>query len=190
VLVVGNSGSGKSTVAARLAALLDVPHIEMDALHHGPNWTEVPDELMRARVADAVRGDGWVADGNYSQVRDLIWPRAELLVWLDLPLHVILRRLTRRTFGRWRQREELWGMAGNRESIRTQLASRDSLFVGAVSSHRSRRRRYLEITAANEYPQLQIVRLTSSRDVDRWLETVAGDRTAESPSDGKSTPDG
>jgi adenylate kinase family enzyme len=177
VLVVGNSGSGKSTVAARLAVLLDVPHIEMDALHHGPHWTEVPDEVMRARVADAVRGDGWVADGNYSRVRDLIWPRAELLVWLDPPLHVILRRLARRTFQRWRGREELWGMAGNRESLRAQFASRDSLFLWALTSHRSRRRRYQELLAANEYPQLQIVRLTYPREVSLWLAGVAADRT-------------
>jgi len=183
---VGNSGSGKSTVAARVAALLDVPHIEMDALHHGPNWTEVPDEVMRARVTDAVRGDGWVADGNYSAVRDLLWPRAELLVWLDLPLHVILRRLTRRTFHRWRQKEELWGLAGNRESLRTQLASRDSLFLWTLTSHRSRRRRYLELIAGNEYPQLRIVRLTTVRDVNRWLDEVAAGETARARGDGES----
>jgi len=48
--VKGTSGSGKSTFAAELARRLDLPYVELDALHHGPNWSEPTDEGFRARA--------------------------------------------------------------------------------------------------------------------------------------------
>src|SRR6186997_1715444 len=75
VSVAGISGSGKTTLAAALAARLGVPHVELDALHHGPNWTEATPEELRARVEAALAAapEGWVADGNYeSKLGDLV----------------------------------------------------------------------------------------------------------------------
>ena len=72
VSVVGNSGSGKTTVAAQLAARLGVSHIELDAIRHQPNWQELPDDEFRSRVAALTDADGWVVDGNYGAVRDLV----------------------------------------------------------------------------------------------------------------------
>jgi adenylate kinase family enzyme len=71
--VVGNSGSGKSTVAAALALALGVPHLELDAVFHQAGWVPLPSDEFRSVVAAAVAGDGWVTDGNYSVVRPLVW---------------------------------------------------------------------------------------------------------------------
>ena len=60
-----------------------MPHIELDALHWGPNWKEAPTDVFRERVRLALQGDAWVIDGNYGKVRDIIWSRAEAIVWLD-----------------------------------------------------------------------------------------------------------
>lgn len=90
VVVVGNSGSGKTTLAGQLAHRFGVPHVEFDAIRHGPNWVETPDDTFREILADALSGDSWVADGNYSIARDLVWPRATSLIWLDYPFGVIL----------------------------------------------------------------------------------------------------
>src|SRR4051812_23251994 len=98
--VVGTSGSGKTTMARDLAGILGVPHVELDALHWGPNWTEEPDEVFRERVDTLLVGDGWTTDGNYRTVRDIVWGRADTVVWLDYSLPLILWRLSRRTFGR------------------------------------------------------------------------------------------
>ena len=38
ISVVGSSGSGKTTVARRIAEALDAPHVELDELHWGPDW--------------------------------------------------------------------------------------------------------------------------------------------------------
>ena len=109
VVVIGTTGSGKTTLARRLAGRLGVPHVELDALHWDPDWTEAPPAVFRERTARALAGDGWMADGNYGKVRDLVWPRADTVVWLDFPLFVTLWRLVRRTFRRALTREELWG---------------------------------------------------------------------------------
>ena len=76
VSVVGNSGSGKSTVAARLAEQLGAPYTELDAVNHQPDWTPLPVEEFRRQVAALTEGESWVVDGNYSAVRDIVWAHA------------------------------------------------------------------------------------------------------------------
>lgn len=112
IVVVGTTGSGKTTTARRLAANLGYPHVELDALHWEPNWTPAPVEVFRRRVREVTRAACWVVDGNYSQVRDVLWPAADTIVWLDYALPVIMGRLLRRTARRALPREELWN--GNR----------------------------------------------------------------------------
>ena len=170
--VIGTSAAGKTMLAATLADLLGVRHVELDALHWEANWTEVAPEVMRERVAAAIAGDAWVVDGNYSVVRDLIWARAEAIVWLDLPLRTILWRFAVRTSRRIIGREELWN--GNRERLRTQLASRDSLLLWILSTYRRRRREYPARLA--ERPDLLAVRLRSARAAHEWLREIGGQR--------------
>ncbi len=89
IVVVGTSGSGKTTMAARLAEGLGLPHVELDAIHWGPGWTPLAVEEFRERTAEALAGEAWSTDGNYSGVRDIVWSRADTLVWLDYALPVV-----------------------------------------------------------------------------------------------------
>lgn len=146
VVVVGTTGSGKSTLAASLAASLGVPHVELDALHHGPGWTERQPDELRALVAAAVAGDGWVVDGNYDSVRDLVWPRATDIVWLDYPRRVVMWRVVRRSVVRAVTRRELW--SGNREDWRTWLRP-DHPIRWAWTSHARRRAEYEALSAGD-----------------------------------------
>src|SRR5688572_10323261 len=130
VVVVGVTNAGKTTMARRLAARLGVPHVELDALFWEPNWTEATDDAFRERVAVAASGDGWVVCGNYKRVQDLLWPRADTVVWLDPPLRVVLRRAVTRTIWRSILRTNLWG-TGNRERISNVWSEKDSLFKWA-----------------------------------------------------------
>jgi adenylate kinase family enzyme len=169
VAVVGTSGSGKTTFAGALAARLGCHHVELDALHWDPNWTMAELDVFRQRVADATAGQAWVADGSYSKVRDVVWGRADTLVWLDYPLALVLSRLFRRTARRLVTREELWG--GNRERLRDHLG-RESLFLWAVQQHRRNKQRYPEALADPAYAHLRLVRHRSPREAARWLAAV------------------
>jgi adenylate kinase family enzyme len=160
------SASGKSTVGRAAADSLGVPYTELDALNHGPNWTEATPEELYAKVEPLVAQDGWVIDGGYTaKIGFLVFDRADTVVWLDLPMRTWLPRLLRRTYRRIRHRETLWN--GNRESVRGALLGRDALIPFALRSHFRRRREYPE-----ELAHLPVVRLRSQAEVDRWLETL------------------
>lgn len=164
IAVKGASGAGKSTLGRELARLLDVPFVELDALHHGPNWTAASAEELQARVrATLDDARGWVVDGNYeTKLGSLVIDRAELVVWLDLPLGVKLRRLAERTARRWLHDEELWN--GNRESFAGAFWGRESLFVWAVRSHFRHRRTWPRLLDGKP-----VVRLRTPADVEAWL---------------------
>lgn len=170
VSVVGTTGAGKTTLARALAALLGSPHVELDALFWEPRWKMADLPVFRSRVASAVASDEWVIDGGYSAVRDLIWPRADTIVWLDYPLRVILPRLVRRIVARVQDKAELWPGTGNRETIRNAIFNRDPLVWFAIRTHRNRRRRITEMLARSEYAQLQVHHFRRPADAERWLE--------------------
>lgn len=169
VSLVGNSGSGKSTVAVALAARLGVPCLELDAVFHQPGWTELPVEEFRARVADAAAGEAWVIDGNYGAVRDLVWARADTVVWLDLPRPAVMWRVAGRTVRRAARRQELWN--GNREpwSNFWSLDPERSIMIWAWTEHRRYRARYEAAMADPAWAHLRFVRLRSAPDVRRFL---------------------
>ena len=113
-----------------LARILDVPHVELDALHwrHQPDWGMPSDEEFLPDVQQATASDAWVVEGNYSRSRDIYWPRVQLMVWLDLPLRTATWRVFRRTLQRVRSSDRLlWGM--QRETVGNALLSRDSLVL-------------------------------------------------------------
>ena len=169
ISVVGTIGSGKTTFARKTSKLLDAPHIELDALHWEPNWVEAPNDLFRERVKQSIQGDTWVADGNYHQVRDIVWSRADTVVWLDYPFRTIIARLTKRTLRRIRTHEQLWN--GNQEHIRG-LLTRDSLFLWAIRTYRRRRRQYPMLLSKPENSHLTVVRLRSPREATGFLSTL------------------
>ena len=168
IAVIGMTASGKSTLARHLARMLDVPHVELDGIVHGPNWVALPNEEFHARTAEALSGDGWVVDGNYSAVRDLTIGQAETVIWLDYPLIIPLWRVFPRTVRRIIRQEELWN--GNRETWRGALFGRDSLVVWILKMHRVRRREFTALFRQPEHARRTVIHLRSPRATDRWLE--------------------
>ncbi|MBX3499230.1 MAG: adenylate kinase [Alphaproteobacteria bacterium] len=168
--MVGTTGSGKSRLAERLAPLLDAEHVELDALFWTPGWRPVLAELFRQRVDAATSGGRWIVAGNYGQVRDLVWGRADTLVWLDFNLPLVLRRLALRTVRRVVTREELWN-TGNRESLRGALG-RQSILRYALRTHRANRARFAADLADPRYGHLAVHRFDDPRALQQWVERL------------------
>jgi adenylate kinase family enzyme len=171
VVFQGISGSGKTTLGRRLAAALQVPFVETDALVHGPGWTETSDRELRALLEPTVETDGWVLDSDYRRkLGTYVLEHADAVVWLDLPLRLCLNRLGRRTLGRIRTGEELWN--GNRESWRAALWGPESLFAWAIRKHVAQRRELPELLHRPELAHLEVVRLRTPAAVETWLRSV------------------
>lgn len=171
ISIQGISGSGKTTFGRELERRLGIPHLETDALVHGPNWSEASDAALRAHLIEFTAGDRWVVDSDYRRkVGTLVLERADTVVWLDLPLHVCLRRLWRRTHLRIEGSEPLWN--GNAESWWTALGGWDSLFVYAVRGHARSRRALPQLLAQPHLRHLRVVRLRSPEQVESWLSSV------------------
>jgi hypothetical protein len=161
IAVIGCSGSGKSTFAPRVAERLGLPYVSTDAVFWTPDWKPTPSAEVRAWLEAATAADAWVTDGNFDDMRHVLWARAELIVWIDLPLATTLWRVARRNFGWWLTRTPAWGglpmtfgkaMDGVRHMIR---------------SHGLKRRTYPAFLA--ERPSTRVVRLTSPAAVAAWL---------------------
>lgn len=168
--MIGTTGSGKSTLAQQLARNIDVSFIELDRLHWEPKWAEAPDGVLRSRTELATRPPAWVVAGNYSVVRDIVWPRAEAAVWLDYPLRTVFWRLLTRTLRRWWTQEELWN--GNVEPlwVHFRIWSDESLFHWLFKTYWQRKREYPQLFALPQHQHLKVIRFRSPAESDAWLE--------------------
>jgi len=182
LLILGRTGSGKTTLGRELAAALGVPHVELDALYFGPDLSTVSIPVLRERTSSAIEGDGWVTDGNKSAVRDLVWPRADTVIWLDYPLAVCLWRLARRAL--WRTSvltTQARAAGGASRPVTSQMWAAAKGVLTALRSHRGQRRRYPGMFADPAHRHLAVVRLRSPRATRRWFARVARSLSAQAP---------
>jgi len=170
VIVVGATGSGKSTLAEKLARKLDLEFLELDAIHWLPGWEHLSDADFRAKVDQATRSLRWAIAGNYSVARDVTWPRAEAVIWLDYSFWTIFWQLWRRTWRRWRDQELLWGT--NRERFWPHFkiwSAEDSLFAWLLKTYWRRKREIPAFLARPEYAHLKLFHLKTPQETAKWL---------------------
>lgn len=172
IVVIGVTGCGKSTLADCLAHKLNLVYIELDALYWKPGWVESEEQEFREKVEMVTRASGWVLAGNYSKVREIVWPRAEVVVWLDYPFLLVLGRLWKRTWRRWLKNEFLWGT--NHEQLWPQfkLWSKESLFNWLFQSYGRHKRTYPQLFIDPAYAHLKVCRFYSPIDTENWLNSL------------------
>ncbi len=172
VVVIGPTGSGKSTLAEQVANRLGGDFIELDALHWEPNWVEAPDEVFRERVKAATSARAWAVAGNYKVVRDIVWPRAEAVIWLDYSLPLVFTRLFKRTVRRSVTQEKIF--SGNVENfgMHLKLWSEESIFNWLFKSYPRLKSRYPMLLSQPENAHLTLIHLRRPKDADHWLQNI------------------
>lgn len=187
IVVVGPLAAGKTTFAAELAGRLGAAHVELDELYWGPGWTRSPVDEFRSAVQTALEdADRWVVCGDFDAVRDLIWPHVELVIWLDFPFRVILRRNIARRWQRHVERsaEERELRRGRLASVRSWFYRRRLLSVPVVwlrillaqrrvlTHFRAVRRGYVERCADAGQTGWQVVRLAQPDEAEQLLASL------------------
>ena len=161
--VVGTSGSGKSTFAKSIAKKFNAPYVQLDELHWKPNWEESSDEEFFPKLEKALLSDMWILDGNYTRTIPIKWKRVQMVVYLDLPFHVVLYRIVKRSLLRGIRKEELWH--GNRETVWKHLFTSDSMILWTIRTFKKNRKKYSELFARKEYSHIKFVRLSNKEEL-------------------------
>jgi adenylate kinase family enzyme len=169
IVVVGTTSSGKSTLAKILSKKTGAECIDLDYLHWEPNWVEAPDDVFRERVEKATRVERWIVAGNYHVTRDIIWKKAQAIIWLDYPFHIVFWRLLTRTIRRVLFKEKLF--SDNVEDFWThaKIWHPDSLFNWLFKTYWRRKREYPQLFALPENAHLKIVHFKNPREAQKWM---------------------
>jgi len=170
VLVAGISGAGKTTLAQTLSDRLGLQHYELDALCHGSGWTK---RLTFESDVYSFSGQRrWVTEDSYhSFLGELLWQRADTLIWLDLPRYTVMRRVLHRSIIRAAMQQELWN--GNYETWRGWIKP-DHPIRWAWSQFDLHRKQTAD--RLTRHPHLMAIHLRSIREANRWLATIVDDR--------------
>jgi adenylate kinase family enzyme len=170
VVVIGCSGSGKSTFARRLGALTGLPVTHIDHLFWQPGWKQTPKNLYIERLSAIVAKDQWIIEGVNSSTLDLRLPRTDLLIWLQRNRLACLWRVARRvaaSFGRVRP-----DMA---PGCPEQLP--DLEFLTYIWTFGARIAPQIEAAIARHDMQARTIRFRSDRAAESWLTTLSTDIT-------------
>jgi adenylate kinase family enzyme len=173
IAIVGGPGSGKTTMATALSQSLGLPRVELDGLWWGPHWTPKDPSTFLEEVRALTRNQAWILDGNYFDEvgRSVIWPAADVLVWLDLPRWKCVARAVRRTALRAARRSDLWGT--NRQSFGDVAPKSIARLFRRWPSYSAAVERIL---SEHQFPELNVVRLRTDQEVRRWLSVYGVER--------------
>lgn len=174
IVVIGSSGSGKTTVARRIADILDIPYLEMDSVRHANGWDSTPDPEFQLVLGEFTAQERWVVDGNYTShgAREVVWPRVDTVVWVDPPKRIVMSRVIRRTLKRTITREELWN--GLREPWGNLYKTDpfENIIVWAWTRYDHVREKYETAMTDGTWAHATVHHLRSTAEVDRFLDSV------------------
>jgi len=164
IVIIGTSCSGKTTLARKLSEILHIPHIELDTLFWKKNWQIEEKNRFREKVSRAVEQDTWVMDGNFSIVREIVWKRADTIIWLDYPFHVIFLQAFVRSIKRIVTKEKLF--ADNVETFRQTFFSKNSILYWIIVSHCDYKRTY---TFLLRHSDREVIILKSTKEKNEFV---------------------
>lgn len=164
ILVIGTSGSGKSTFAQKLSKRLQIPFFASDPFYWEADWQIASDEKVRECIRAVIQQEAWILDGNFDSEHEWVWKQANCILWLDYPLVIVCRQIIFRNL-RWVvTRERTW--SGNRMTFGRAISG----IRHAIRSHSLKRRKYPQWLA--ELSGVEVHRFKSRREADFWIQCL------------------
>jgi adenylate kinase family enzyme len=181
IVVVGGSGSGKTTVARAIASALALPHLELDSVRHRDGWDSVGGDEFSSVVCRFATQDRWVVDGGYTSLgtRETLWPLADTMIWLDPPRWRAMARVIGRTLRRIITRERLWGSVTEPWTNLYRRDPMENIIVWTWTRHASTREELETVAGDGTWSHLRVHRLRSPRAVRRFLRTLGADPSTQ-----------
>lgn len=168
-IIFGSTGIGKTTMVKQIADAFSLPVIDIDTLRREAGKSASPEETFLHLVSESVKSDIWVIDGSYTSAQDIVWPRAEAIVWLDFSFWVSLSRLIKRSLYRIFIRKKSEKPVKGRYQP---AGERTSNYLRAIFTGRQRRKRYFATLYSSKYAHLHVIRLSSPEDAAMWLDLL------------------
>lgn len=161
VLVIGCSGVGKSTFAKRLAQKTGLPYVATDPFYWEANWKLATTENVVKHVEQATLQDTWILDGNFDAQKELIWQRADTIIWLDYPFWQVVFQISKRNLGSWLSQKPTW--SGNRMTWKRAWSG----IRHSLNSFKLKRKNYPNFLKS--VTDVKVKHLRTSAEADKWL---------------------
>ncbi len=156
-------------MARRIAEEFALPVIDIDSLRREAGKSAAPEDTFSRLIAESVKADNWIIDGSYTSVQDIIWSRADAIVWLDFPFWVFCWRLIKRSFYRmFIRKSSEKPIKGKKQPVRERALT----YLQAIFTGHSRRQRYFATLYSSKNVHLHVIRLFSPKDADLWLDVL------------------
>lgn len=169
IVIIGPTGSGKTTFGRKLAEKSGIAATDLDDLNWLPGWVQRETDEFYRLAEGATQGDRWIIIGNYSKVRGAIWPKADTFIWIDYPFPRVFWQLLRRSVRRAADKQPVCN--GNVETWRGLFLSKNSLILWLFQSYWRRGRQYAEIfESGRNTPDITYIRLRSPKETAAFLE--------------------
>ncbi|MDN3449016.1 topology modulation protein [Planococcus sp. APC 3906] len=174
IMVVGvSAGVGKSTFAAKLGEILDLPVHHLDSYHWKPGWQEAEKEEFESVQYNIVKRDRWIIEGNYSSTFDIRMAQADTFIYLELPLRVCLYRVLKRWLSNIGKTRPDMGEGCPEKMEWEFLKFIVTTYAARKVKMRSRMRSFLEARDGNK-----VILLSGKKEIAGFLETVDKERIA------------
>lgn len=90
IIVIGCSGSGKSTFARKLSALLNLPLYYLDMIWHKPDKTTITQKEFDIKLNNILKEDSWIIDGNYQRTLEMRLKKCDSVFLFDISTELCL----------------------------------------------------------------------------------------------------
>ena len=161
VLVIGSSGAGKSTFSRRLAEKTGLEVIHLDVLYWKPNWTEPPKDEWQKTVENALKGDSWIMDGNFSGTMEMRLAACDTAIFLDFPRTICVYRVLKRLV--------FYRPGGRPDMAKGCNEKFDWTFIKWVWNYPTRTKPKVEALLKNIENEKMVIRLKSKKEVENFF---------------------